>query len=407
MAFERNQENHPSDRSSQNQITATQMVLVFMTAIILFTFTACKNEGEQKKTGKGKTGEKPPAPVTVTQVTEKKVPVEIEGTGHVEAGLSVKVLPRISGKLLAVHFKEGGDVSKGDLLFTVDPAPFKAKLEQAKAEFERDRAKRKLAAKQVKRYSTLSDKGYLSEEEYEQLQNDVAVLDASVRADKAAMESASLDLSYCSVRAEISGVAGEIAVDAGNLVTPNDNTPLTTIRQISNLDVSFTVPETYFRDIRAAMGKGVVTVTARGSEGSGSPAKGVLSFIDNNIDSATGMVMIKARFDNKSRALWPGQFVQIVVGLPVEKQGLVVPSQAIQTGQKGLYVFVVKKDNTVEMRAVIPGRSVNGETMIEGGLTSGETVVVEGQLKLSKGSAVKMIEPSGSGSTTKDKAEVR
>jgi len=407
MTFERNQENHPSDKSSQIHITATRMVLAFMTAMILFTFTACKNEGEQKKTGKGKTGEKPPAPVTVAQVTEKKIAVEIEGTGHVEAGLSVKVLPRISGKLLAVHFKEGGDVSKGDLLFTVDPAPFKAKLEQAKADLERDRAKRTLAAKQVKRYSTLSDKGYLSEEEYEQLQNDVAVLDASVRANKAAVESAGLDLSYCSVRAEISGVAGEIAVDAGNLVTPNDNTPLTTIRQISNLDVSFTVPETYFRDIRAAMAKGVVTVTARGSDGSGSPAKGVLSFIDNSIDSATGMVMIKARFDNKNRALWPGQFVQIVVGLPVEKQGLVVPSQVIQTGQKGLYVFVVKKDNTVEMRDVIPGRSVNGETMIERGLTTGETVVVEGQLKLSKGSAVKVIEPAGSGSTTKDKAEVR
>jgi len=380
------------------------MVLLFVTAI--FLFTACKNEN-QSKSGKGKAGEKPPAPVRVTQVTEKIIPVEIEGTGHVEAGTSINVRARVSGKLLSVHFKEGDSVTKGDLLFSVDPAPFKTKREQARADLERDRAKRNLAAKQVKRYSTLSDKGYLSTEEYEQLQNDVAVLDATIRSDKAAVESANLDLSYCSVRAEISGVAGEIAVDAGNLVTPNDSTPLTTLRQIERLDVSFSVPEQYFGAIRTARNKGPVTVEARGNGDSGSPVRGALTFIDNSIDSATGTVMLKARFDNTDKTLWPGQFVQVVVGLPVESKGLVIPTQALQTGQKGLYVYVLKKDNTVEMTAVSAGRAVNGETLIERGLSYGETVVVEGQLKLSKGSAVKVMEPSGTKGDTKDKAEVR
>lgn len=393
MTFERNQGNLPAGLSSQNKITVTRTILVFMTAII-FLF-ACKDEGGSGKQGKGKSGEKPPAPVTVAQATEKKIPVEIEGTGHVEAGTSVNVRPRVSGKLSSVHFKEGASVTKGDLLFTVDSAPFKAKLEQARADLERDKAKRTLAAKQVKRYSTLSDKGYLSTEEYEQLQNDVAVLDASIRADKAAVESANLDLSYCSVRAEISGVAGEIAVDAGNLVTPNDSTPLTTIRQIAKLDVSFSVPEEHFREIRSAMGKGTVSVRTK-EKGSPEPqAKGVLTFIDNSIDSATGTVMLKALFDNTNKTLWPGQFVQVVVGMPVEESGISVPSQSVQTGQKGSYVYVLKKDMKAEYREVVIGRTFNGETLITKGLSEGETVVVEGQLKLAPGAAVRVIEPGG------------
>jgi multidrug efflux system membrane fusion protein len=390
MTFERNQENHSTDRAIPRKIATTPMVLVFMTALILFT--ACKNEGE-KKSGKGKSGEKPPAPVTVAQAAEKKIPVEIEGTGHVEAGTSVNVRPRISGKLLSVHFKEGESVVKGDLLFTVDPAPFKTKIEQARADLERDRAKLNLAAKQVKRYSTLSDKGYLSEEEYEQLQNDVAVLTASVRADKAAAESANLDLSYCSVRAEISGVAGEIAVDPGNLVAPNDSAPLTTIRQIEKLDVSFSVPEQHFREIRTAMAKGAVSVRTQGDGASAPIAKGVLTFIDNSIDSATGTVMLKATFANKDKFLWPGQFVRVVVGLPVEESGISVPSQSVQTGQKGSYVYVLKNDMNVEYRDVVIGRTFNGDTLITKGLSSGESVVVEGQLKLSPGAAVKVAKP--------------
>jgi multidrug efflux system membrane fusion protein len=364
-------------------------VLAIMTAFLLF-LSACGDRGSKK--GKGK-GEKPPAPVTVAGVRTKKIPVEMTGTGHVEAGLSVNVLPRVSGKLLSVHFREGADVKKGDLLFSLDPAPFKAKLDQARADLERDRAKRNLAAKQVKRYSGLTDKGYLSTEEYEQLQNDVAVLDATIRSDQAAVETARLDLSYCSVRADISGVAGEIAVDPGNLVTPNASAPLTTLREIRNLDVSFSLPETHLREIRSAMDKGRVTVTAR-SEGAKEPlSKGVLTFIDNAIDSKTGTVMLKGRFENESKTLWPGQFVQVVVELPVSEEGLAVPSQAVQTGQKGSYVYVLRQEKKVEARDVMTGRSFNGDTLITKGLSEGEKVVVEGQLKLAPGAMVKIIEP--------------
>lgn len=360
-------------------------------AVFLLTLSAC---GDREVKGKG---EKPPAPVTVAAVRTKKIPVEMTGTGHVEAGLSVNVLPRVSGKLLSVHFREGGEVKKGDLLFSLDPAPFKAKLDQARADLERDRAKRNLAAKQVKRYSGLTDKGYLSTEEYEQLQNDVAVLDATIRADQAAVESARLDLSYCSVRADISGIAGEIAVDPGNLVTPNAATPLTTLREIRNLDVSFSLPETHLREIRSAMGKGRVIVTARSESAKEPLSKGVLTFIDNAIDSTTGTVMLKGRFGNEGKTLWPGQFVQVVVELPVSEEGLAVPSQAVQTGQKGSYVYVLRQEKKVEARDVVTGRSFNGDTLITKGLSEGEKVVVEGQLKLAPGAMVKIIEPGRSG----------
>ncbi len=364
---------------------STAVAVVFFLAGMFLS--ACSGEGEKGKKGPGKSGEKPPAPVTVAVVTEKQIPVEMEGTGHVEAGHSVDVRPRISGQLLAVHFREGHKVAKGDLLFTVDPAPFKAKLDQALADLERDKAKRNLAARQVKRYKDISDKGYLSVEEYENLQNDVAVLDATIKADQAAVATARLNLSYCAIRAEIGGVVGETAVDPGNQVAPGDSTPLTSIRQMSSLDVTFSVPEQFVSDIRSAMNRGRVSVRARGDGVSSPITSGALTFIDNRIDTATGTVTLKARFDNKEQRLWPGQFVRVVMGLPLSEQGPVIPSQAIQTGQKGLYVYVVA-GNTVSMRTVRPGRAVNGETLILEGLKPGETVVVQGQLKLSEGATV-------------------
>jgi len=361
-----------------------QKTLILFCAVALI-LSACGKDKAAEKKGKG---ERPPAPVTVALVTEKQIPVEMEGSGHVEAGHSVEVRPRISGQLLAVHFREGQDVRKGDLLFTVDPAPFKAKLDQARADLERDKARRDLAARQVKRYKDISDKGYLSIEEYERLQNEVAVLDATIKADQAAVETARLNLSYCTIRAEIGGVVGETSVDPGNQVSPNDSAALTSIRQLSRLDVTFSVPEQFVNDIRSAMAKGRVSVRARGDGVSSPAATGELTFIDNRIDSATGTVTLKARFDNNEKILWPGQFVRVVMGLPLSEQGPVIPSQAIQTGQKGLYVYVVDGKNTVSMRTVRPGRAVNGETLILEGLEPGETVVVQGQLKLSEGAAV-------------------
>ncbi len=361
-----------------------QKTLILFCAVALI-LSACGKDKAAEKKGKG---ERPPAPVTVAVVTEKKIPVEMEGSGHVEAGHSVEVRPRISGQLLAVHFREGQDVRKGDLLYTVDPAPFKAKLDQARADLERDKARRNLAARQVKRYKEISDKGYLSIEEYERLQNEVAVLDATIKADQAAVETARLNLSYCTIRAEIGGVVGETSVDPGNQVSPNDSAELTSIRQMSSLDVTFSVPEQFVNDIRSAMAKGRVSVRARDDGVSSPSATGVLTFIDNRIDSATGTVTLKARFDNNEKILWPGQFVRVVMGLPLSEQGPVIPSQAIQTGQKGLYVYVVNGKKTVGMRTVKPGRAVNGETLILEGLEPGETVVVQGQLKLSEGATV-------------------
>jgi multidrug efflux system membrane fusion protein len=388
-AFQVNSLLHSLQDSRLKHLKVTAVVLA-----LFLVFSACGKAGDEKQ-GKKKSGDKPPAPVTVIQASEKTVPVTISGTGHVEAGLSVEVKPRVGGKLVSVHFREGGGVKKGDVLFSIDSVPFKAKLAQARADLEKDKARLVLAKRQVKRYSTLSDKGYLSTEEYEQLQNDAAVLEATVQADRAAVETAELDLSYCSVRAEIDGVTGEIAVDAGNLVTAGGSTPLTTIRQIAKLDVSFTVPEQHFREIRSAMGQGPVRVSAVPDGEPGPFASGVLTFIDNTIDRNTGTVALKARFENGEKSLWPGQFVRVTVDLPIEARGVAVPSQSVQTGQKGSYVYVITKDGKAEARTVTAGRSVNGDTLIEKGLALGETVVVEGHLKLSPGAKVAVVTPGG------------
>ncbi len=375
-------------------------LLPVLLSLILFQ-TSCGDRDTQGK----KKGDKPQAPVTAALAVKKIIPVDITGTGHVEAGASIRVFPRVSGTLLSVHFKEGAEVRKGELLFSIDDAPFKARLRQAEADLERDRAKRRLAAAQVKRYGSLSDKGYLSAEEYEQLQNDLAVLNAQIRADEAVVDSAKLDLSYCSIRAEITGITGEINVDPGNLVTTGSTTPLTTLRSVKDLDVSISVPEKHFREIRSAMAHGSVRVAAL-ADGDLKPlAQGILTFIDNTIDAESGMVLLKAGFGNDGKTLWPGQFVRVTVELPVSEEGITVPNQAIQTGQKGSFVYILHKDMKVESRAVETGRSFNGDTLIVRGVSEGEKVVVEGQLKLSDGATVKVVEPGGGNEKNPTKAD--
>lgn len=363
---------------------------LFVILFVVFSICSCGDRKEKDKKGVGM--EKPSLPVTVTIVEEKHVPVEIEGTGHVKSGHSVDVRPRVSGQLDSVHFKEGQNVSKGDLLFSIDPAPFKARVDQALADLEKDRARRRLAADLVNRYRDISDKGYLSTEEYDKLKSDLSVLDASIKSGEAALKTAQLDLSYCSIHAEISGVTGVISVDPGNQISQGDSMPLTTIRRVTDLDVAFSVPEKYMNDIRIAMNKGSVPVIAENDSDFSTVARGNLTFIDNSIDAATGTVALKAKFDNGEKTLWPGQFVRVVAGLKMAEKGPVVPSRAVQTGQNGLYVYVVNKDNTVSMRSIKTGLSVNDETLVTEGLVNGDTVVVEGQLKLYDGAPVKKAE---------------
>lgn len=359
---------------------------VLFASLFVFNGLACKEKaGNGKKGGADKKG---PVPVTVSPVVEKSVATALACTGHVEPGMTVNVRSRVSGELDAVHFTSGSTVKAGDLLFTIDPAPFRAKLNQARAELAQNQARKELAERLVARNTPLSEKGFISQDEFDQLQSDVTVLAASIQADQAAVESAELELSYCSIRAVAGGIAGNIAVDPGNLVSPSDQAPMVTIKRISPLDVAFPVPEQHLAAIREGMASGPLRTGADIPGKVGKTAWGELYFIDNAIDPATGMVQLKARFLNGDKALWPGQFVRVSLDLALSSRGLAVPSQAVQTGQNGTYVYVLKEDSTVEYRDVTVDRTVNGDSLISKGLSAGEQVVVDGQLKISPGARV-------------------
>lgn len=350
------------------------------------------------------------APVTVAQVASKTVPVEINAVGSVEAYSSISVKTMVAGELKKVHFVEGQDVRKGDLLFTVDERPFRTALEQAEANLARDQAmlvqlqanlardiaQADYAKAQAGRYAKLVEEGVISPEQSEQydteakarfeaVEADKAALktaQASIQADEAAVRSARVQLGFCSVVSPIDGRTGSLLVHEGNIVKANE-TVLVTINQISPTYVSFAVPELYLPQIRKSLGAGALQVDARvRSNDFAEPVVGKLSFIDNAVDHSTGTIRLKGTFPNHDRVLWPGEFVDTTLRVSEQIDVPVAPTRAVQTGQDGQYVFVLKSDQTVEMRPVVTGQSFGEETVIEKGLQPGETVVTDGQLRL-------------------------
>lgn len=349
--------------------------------------------------GKAKAGDKQKkaaVPVTVGLALEKTVPVVLGAIGNVQAYSTVEVRARVNGEVTAVHFKEGQDMKKGDLLFTIDPRPYEAQLRQAEANFAKDRAQLENARKQVERYSAVVKKGYVAVEQYDQILANCAALEATLRADEAAIENAKLDLKYCTIRSPINGTVGELKVNQGNLVKANDNDkPMVIIRQVSPVYVSFAIPERNLLDLKKFMAGRKLEVEAAIPGAESQPARGELAFMENSVDTATGTIQLKAVFSNEDKMLWPGQFVNVRLTLASQPNAVVVPSQAIQSGQEGRYLFVVKPDSTVEYRVVTVGRSLDGEVVIEKGIAAGEKVVTDGQLRLAPGSAVKILEESG------------
>jgi multidrug efflux system membrane fusion protein len=331
----------------------------------------------------------PAVPVAVATVVEKTVPVDIRVIGNVEAFSTVSVKSQVEGIVERVHFREGQDVRQGDLLFTIDSRPFEAALRQAEANLARDAALEKNAKAQADRYSKLFEAGIVSQEQYDQFRTNAESYEAAVRADKAAVERAKLDLSYCTIHSPIDGRTGALIVHEGNLVKANADTPLVVINQISPIYVNFSVPEGYLPDIRKYRAHGELGVQAI-VPNVNRPPEGLLSFLDNTVDTTTGTVKLKGKFDNRDRQLWPGQFVNVVLKLTTQPNAIVVPSQAVQTGQSGQYVFVIKPDMTAESRPVVAGSTVGGESVIEKGLQLGENVVTDGQLRLAPGSKVEL-----------------
>jgi membrane fusion protein, multidrug efflux system len=330
-------------------------------------------------------------PVMVTTVEEKTVPVQLTAIGNVEAYSTVAIKSRVTGELKKVHFQEGQDVSRGALLFTIDSEPFEADLKKAQANLARNIALAKKAEEDLRRYADLVKKEYVSQEQYDQVATNLDALKAQIKADQATVETARLQVSYCSIQAPISGRTGALLVNQGNQVKANDDTKnLVVINQVQPVYVTFSLPEQALSEIKKYSVGGKLKIKAFISKEEVQPEEGLLTFIDNTVDKTTGTIRLRGTFSNQGKRLWPGQFVNLVLGLTSQPNTLVVPSQAIQTGMDGQYVFVIKPDLKAENRPVTSGRSIDGHTVIEKGLKAGEMIVIDGQFQLVPGIKVQI-----------------
>jgi multidrug efflux system membrane fusion protein len=347
--------------------------------------TAAAGAGGGRGGGRGGGGA---VPVTVAPVINKSMPIEISVIGSVEAFSNVAIRSQITGQLEKVNFTEGDDVEQGQVLFTLDRRPLELALREAQANLERDTARAENAALMTRRYEDLAKRGIAPREQLDTSRADMAALNATVSADKAAVENATVQLDYATIKAPISGRTGAIMVHEGNLVRANDQTPLVTINQIMPISVSFAVPESRLAELKRYLAGSALGVRATQPNDEGPGATGKIAFVDNAVDETTGTIRIKGTFANTDRQLWPGQFVNVVVTLTTDPKAIVVPSVAVQSGQQGTYVFVVKDDQTVEMRPVTVNRVSAAETVIAEGIHPGDTVVTDGHLRLVPGSKI-------------------
>ena len=383
------------------------VLLCGLLAVLLWTAACSKRE----------TGPPPrqAAPVTVATVAQRDVPVQLRAIGTVEAVSTITVKTMIGGEITAVHFKEGQDVTKGQLLFEIDRRPYDAALaqaqatlardtaqaQQAKANEARDLANMKNAQLDATRYADLLRQGVVSQQQHDQARTNLEALEAAVNADRAAYENAQaamqadraaidnarVNLSYCSIHSPIDGRTGALLAFQGNVVKAND-TVLVTITQVTPIYVTFSVPQQYLGEVKRSMAAGRPKVTATVNKDEANPEEGALVFVDNAVDTTTGTIKLKGAFPNQSRRLWPGQFVDVFLTLSTRPNAVLVPSEAVQAGQAGQYVFVVKADNTAESRNVVAGVSHRGQTVIERGLQPGERVITDGQLRVVPGGKV-------------------
>lgn len=326
-------------------------------------------------------------PVDIGKSTQKNMPVQVTAIGNVEAYSTVTVQTLVNGEIQKAYFREGQDVKKGDLLFSIDPRPFQAALSQAEANLARDKAQFQYAKTEAHQYTELKKEGIVSQIQYQQYTSNADALEAAVRADQAAVENAKIQLSYCSIYSPINGRTGSLLVHPGNIVKSN-TTNLVVINQITPIYVDFSVPEQFLPQVKQHDAQGRLRVLAYPSGSGGKPSIGVLTFINNMVDNNTGTIELKGTFANRDRRLWPGQFVNVTLDLTVQKNATVVPSQAVQNGEKGKYVYVVKSNHTVSYRPVTVGATLNGLTIVQKGLNPGETVVTNGQLRLFPGAKV-------------------
>ena len=367
------------------RLNAVTVVIALLAALAL---AGCSEKTPAAADKKGK--ESPAIPVVVATVTEQSVPLKIQAIGNVEVQATVSIKSRLDGQIVKVSFIDGQDVAKGQPLFEIDPRPLQAQLLQAQAALARDKAQMDRARAQEERYKDLLQKGFVSQDAYAQFRTNVDTAAATVRADEAAVENARLQTEYTLIRSPIEGRAGKILIQEGNLVKANDTVSLVVINQLAPIYVSFAVPEQYLGVIRKYMAIGKLAVEAippGTADIAGTAAMGTLAFVDNTVDATTGTVRLRATFPNQDKVLWPGQYVTASVTLNEQQNAIVVPSQAVQTGPKGQYVYVVKA-GAADMRAVTVERVDGAQTVVAKGLAAGEQVVTSGQSRLIPGMKV-------------------
>jgi membrane fusion protein, multidrug efflux system len=379
----------------------------------VFALSNCSSTGGAKPTRSRQSA----ALVTAAAAAQKSVPVDVRVVGTVEPAVTIHVRPQVSGELTKVYFKEGQDVKRGDPLFLIDPRPFDeaarqaeanlardtALLRQAQANLKRDVAQEKYARDQAARYQKLFDEGIMAKEQAERLTSDADARTETIKADQAAIESAEaavhadaatlanvrLQRNYCEISSPIDGRTGDLTVEEGNLVRATDS-ELVSINQIRPTYVTFSVPEKRLAEIKKYMGAGGLEVTAGPPGSTDPPEKGTLTFVNNSIDSSTGTIKLKGTFANPAGSLWPGEFVEVGLRLTTLQNAVVVPARAVQMGQDGEFVYVVGKDLTAEMRPVATTLKVGQDVVVASGVAEGETVVTEGQLRLSPGMTVRI-----------------
>jgi membrane fusion protein, multidrug efflux system len=361
---------------------ASKKINMYFFLSTFFIFSGCSNDTHVQPTC--------PRPILVTaeDVVEKEIIIYVDAIGNVQPQQTVEVRPQINGKLIETHIVPGQEVKKGDLLYTLDSSSMKANLDKAKAVFKRSADAYHFALGKTRRYADLAEKEFISQLQYEELKNDLLLAETQMAIDKAELDLAEINLTYCRICAPISGKVGEFMTHVGNNISSSDQDPITEIKQMSPIDIVFSVPQSAFQEIRTCQEECPLLFEAILYEEPEKSYKGKIHFIDNHFDSTTGTIQLKGIITNAEGILWPGQHVNVRVHLKKINNALLAPVSAISQGLKGAFVFAIKEDMSVEMKPVTLGPKIDEFWVIEKGLSLGEKVVTDGQMNLKSGMKV-------------------
>lgn len=368
--------------STRSRYAIVAGVIAAVAAAALSAHFIADSRAREKAASKGPAA----VPVAVATAVQQSMPVQLQAIGNIEPFSTIALKARVDGQIIALNFKEGQEVRKGAVLFRIDARPFEAALKQAEANALRDAASRNQARSQENRYQELLAKNFVSKEAYAQISTNAQVAEATAKASEAALENARINLAYCTIASPIDGFVGKVLLQVGNLVKANDVGSLVVINQVRPIYVNFAVPEQQLAQIRQSMAAATLEVVVSTPDASHKLlASGRLVFIDNAVDQSTGTIKLRAEFDNRDLALWPGQFVTTILKLYDQKDAIVVPAAAVQTGPQGEYVFVFTPKSTAQVRKVTVARTDGDKVVIEKGLAAGEKVVTRGQLRIVPG----------------------